>query len=340
MLISAIIPAFNAGRFINRTIDSILTQTYRDYEIIVVDDGSTDDTADIVKNYGDKVTYIYQDNSGDGAARNTGIAAAKGDWTAFLDHDDEWLPKKLFMQMEVLQRNPTLRWCGSNRYQSDGKRCFPVGNVKAIKKALVNGDYFASFFEAMTKGVCPVITSTMLIRREVFEQVGVFDPSLVRCADLDLWWRIAYRYPEIGYIAELMATVHLNVENIVSTKHRLASKRGPLPDGLIAKHLKLADKQGALEDFKPYAKKRLRKKLVIAIYHGRKDDVRQAVEYFREYFPWHWRTGAYLLTIFPEVTSTIAKTIAYLAYKLRLDKQVTRRWLYSKKAGKSNSSNT
>jgi glycosyltransferase involved in cell wall biosynthesis len=94
-MISVVIPAFNAGQFIRRTVDSILAQTYSDFEIIVVDDGSTDNTADVVRSYGPKVRYIYQQNAGDGPARNTGITAAEGDWIAFLDHDDEWLPKKL-----------------------------------------------------------------------------------------------------------------------------------------------------------------------------------------------------------------------------------------------------
>jgi glycosyltransferase involved in cell wall biosynthesis len=240
MQVSVIIPAFNSEPFIKRTIDSILAQTYSDYEIIVVDDGSTDNTSEVVSNYGSKVNYIYQKNSGTGAARNTGIAAAHGNWIAFLDHDDEWLPEKLLSQMELVGRNPDLKWCATNRYQSDGSRCVAVGNTKTIKKNLGSKDYFENYFEAAFKGLCPVITSTMLIHREVFNELGVFDPCLVRCDDLDLWWRITYRYPKIGYLSEPLVVVHLDVEVTASTKTRLEHKRGPRAGGFITKHLKLA----------------------------------------------------------------------------------------------------
>ncbi|MHC4131899.1 MAG: glycosyltransferase family 2 protein [Planctomycetota bacterium] len=329
MKVSVIIPAFNAGQFINQTIDSILAQTYSDYEIIVVDDGSTDNTVKVVKNYGANVKYIYQENSGQGAARNTGIAAAKGDWIALLDHDDEWLPDKLSLQMELLKRNPALKWCATNRYQSDGIRRAVVGNSEVIEKSLDGKDYFENYFEAATKGVCPVITSTMLIQKVVFEEIGGFDPCLVRCDDLDMWWRIAYRYPAIGYLPEPLVIVHLNVEVAASTKTRLVVKQTPWSGELITRHLKLATEQGRMEVFKPYARKLLHKKLIEIIYHGHKEDARSTIKDFREFFPWHWRIGTYLLTIFPKLTSATAHIVAYMHYKLGLEKQVSRRWIRS-----------
>ena len=326
MRVSVIIPAFNAGRFINRTIDSILAQTYRDYEIIVVDDGSTDNTAEVVKSYGSRVHYIYQQNSRQAAARNTGIAAAQGDWIALLDHDDEWLAEKLRLQMELLQRNPELKWCATNRYQSDGRRRAVVGNIEAIKKGLEGKDYFENYFEAATKGVCPVITSAMVIKKAVFEELGVFDFGLVRCDDLDMWWRIAYRYPAIGYLPEPLVVVNLNVEVTASRKSRIAAKETPWTGELITRHLKLAAEQSYIDKFRPYAKKRVRKKLIEIIYHGHKKNARSIVKQFRDFFPWYWRIGMYLLTVFPKLTSTAARTAAYLGYKLGLEKQVSRRW--------------
>ena len=151
-MISVVIPAYNAGRFIRRTIDSVLAQTYTDYEIIVVDDGSTDNTAEIVKSYGSKVRYIYQQNAGDGAARNTGIYAAKGEWIAFLDHDDEWLPEKLRLQMELLKRNPQLRWCAANFYKQSGARKVTAGDERVLTAALGGKDYFENFFSAFSGG--------------------------------------------------------------------------------------------------------------------------------------------------------------------------------------------
>jgi glycosyltransferase involved in cell wall biosynthesis len=260
-MISVVIPAFNAGGFIRRTIDSILAQTYRDYEIIVVDDGSADDTAEVVKSYGAKVRYIYQDNAGDGPARNTGIAAAKGKWIAFLDHDDEWLPEKLQLQIELVNKHPDLRWCGTNRYQSDGKRRMPVGDAETIRKELTKRGYFENYFGAVTKGLCPVITSTMLVHKEVFEQIGVFDSCWLRSADLDMWWRIGYRFPRIGYLPQPLVIVHLDAVNIVSAQYRLLSKRGEQARKLIAHHLELAKEQGRLEEFRPLAVKLLRRTL-------------------------------------------------------------------------------
>jgi len=326
MLISVIIPAFNAGGFIHRTIESILAQTYSDYEIIVVDDGSTDNTAEAVKSYGSKVNYIYQENSGQGAARNRGIAAAQGEWIALLDHDDEWLPEKLRLQMELLQRNTDLKWCATNRYQSDGSRRAVVGNIEAIKKGLEGKGYFENYFEAATKGVCPVITSTMVIQKRVFLELGAFDASLVRCDDLDMWWRIAYRYPAIGYLPLPLVVVHLDVEVAASTKTRLAAKQTLWTGELITRHIKLAAEKGSLESFKPYAKQRVRKKLIEIIYHGHKKNARSIVKQFRDFFPWYWRIGIYLLTVFPKLTSTAARTAAYLCYKLGLERQASRRW--------------
>ncbi|MHC4160347.1 MAG: glycosyltransferase family 2 protein, partial [Planctomycetota bacterium] len=242
-MISVVIPAFNAGQFIRRTVDSILAQTYSDYEIIVVDDGSTDNTADVVRSYGPKVRYIYQQNAGDGPARNTGITAAEGDWIAFLDHDDEWLPKKLQLQMEALNSHADVRWCGTNRYQSDGRRRVAAGDAEAIKKALGENYYFENYFRAVVKGLCPVITSTMLVHREVFETVGLFDSCWPRAADLDIWWRIAYRFPKIGYRPQPLVVVHLGEEVAASTAYRLASKRGEEARKLISRHLVLAEGQ-------------------------------------------------------------------------------------------------
>ena len=102
--ISAVIPAYNAEKYITRAIDSVLGQTRPVDEIIIVDDGSTDNTAEAIKRYGDKIQYIYQENAGVSAARNTGIKAAATDWIAFLDADDEWLPERIQLQVELLKR--------------------------------------------------------------------------------------------------------------------------------------------------------------------------------------------------------------------------------------------
>ena len=329
-MISVVIPAFNAGGFIKRTIDSVLAQTYSASEIIVVDDGSIDNTAEVVKSYGGKVRYIYQENAGDGPARNTGIAAAKGDWIAFLDHDDEWLPDKLQLQMELLSRHPDLHWCATNFYKQSGTRRAAGVNPAAISKGLGARDYFESFFTAVYAKGCNFMTSTMLIRREVFEQAGVFDSCWLRGADVDMWWRIAYRFSRIGYLPRPLAVLHVGPQDITSAKLRLAAKHGRDAQKMIARHLELAKEQGMLEEFKPMAKKILRSRLLTTVYSGFKDDSRMIVKQFSPFFPWYWRFGTYVLTIFPGATSAILRGIAYARYCLGLERQISRRWIYSK----------
>ena len=113
--VAVVIPACNIGTLVARAIDSVLAQTRKAEEIIVVDDGSTDDTASVIKSYGSKVHYVYQANLGLAGARNTGIRAATCEWVAFLDGDDEWLPDNLKLHLEVLKRNPNLVWSAMKR---------------------------------------------------------------------------------------------------------------------------------------------------------------------------------------------------------------------------------
>ena len=114
MTISAVIPAYNCEKYISRSIDSVLNQTHPVDEIVVVDDGSTDDTAKAIGGYGDKVRYIHQQNAGVSASRNAGVEAARGDWIAFLDADDEWSPERIQSQVELLRDNSHLVWVSGN----------------------------------------------------------------------------------------------------------------------------------------------------------------------------------------------------------------------------------
>ena len=114
--ITVVIPAHNAGEHLGRALESVLAQTRPADEILVVDDGSTDNTAEVARSYGSAVTYLYQDQRGAGAARNRGIEAATGDWVAFLDADDEWLPEKLAVQCEHLARHKEVVWTCGNFY--------------------------------------------------------------------------------------------------------------------------------------------------------------------------------------------------------------------------------
>jgi len=323
-MISVVLPAFNSKRSISRAIESVLSQIFTDYEIIVIDDGSTDNTADVVKKFGSKVNYIYQEHAGVSVARNTAIAAAKGQWIAFLDSDDEWLAEKLKLQMNLLQRNPNLRWCSCNWYQSFYSRRVPIGNSPKIRAALAGGDYFENYFQIATEGRCPILTTTIIVHKDIFEQLGGFEPGRARGQDVDMWWRIAHNYPSIGYIAEPLAVRYLDVENPITKKHRLETIRGYNRRELVDRHLAMAEEKGSIAEFRPYASKVMREGLVKMLYCGYKKEARDTVTQFRELFPWYWCLGAYLLTIFPKVTSVAAKSALYLVDKSGLRRQITR----------------
>jgi glycosyltransferase involved in cell wall biosynthesis len=326
--VSVVMPAYNASRCITRAIDSVLAQSrYIGIEIIVVDDGSTDNTAQVVKNYDPKVRYIYQLNAGVSAARNTGIAAAKGQWIAFLDADDEWLPEKLQRQMELISRNPDLRWCGANYYRDSGTRREPMYSVKAISGALAGRDYVENYFRLAGKMRFGIETQTAVVRRDVFDELGGFEPGRDIGEDLDMWWRIAYRYPKAGYIAEPLAVMYLDIHHPVLTERRVRTKKGAEIRTLVARHLKLATEQGKLDDFKLYAKKEMRRRLLMMIYNGFSDDARQTVKQFPELLPWYWRVGTYIATLCPRLTFAVVHSLAYIAYICRLDREVSRRWI-------------
>jgi len=330
---SVVIPAYNAAGFVRRTIDSVLAQTFKDHEIIVIDDGSTDNTAETVKSYGDRIRYIYQDNAGGGAGRNTGIAAAQYDWIALLDHDDEWLPEKLQTQMDLLEKNPDLRWCGTNYSKAFEDRRAVVTSVEVLRKALGDRDYFESFLTTSLKMRFSLAPSTVVTHKEIFEKVGGFER--IHHADYDMWLRIAYRYPKLGFVPQSLTLMHLDNLDPALMKERFAAKRGGHVRELIEHHLQLAKEQQALTEFRPLAAKILRQTLVPTIYHGFKTDARTTVKQFADLFPWYWRCAAYLLTIFPKATSFAAKSGTYLADKLKLERQVTRRRTYQKTISKS-----
>jgi glycosyltransferase involved in cell wall biosynthesis len=329
-MVSVVIPAYNAAAFIRRTIDSVLSQTYTDFELIVVDDGSTDDTGQVVQSYGPKVRYIRQANAGDGPARNAGIAAAQGRWIAFLDHDDEWLSNKLKAQMNLLDRNPDLRWCGTNYLLSCQNLRRPAGNPEELAKRLAGHEFFDNFFTAVGREGCALVTTTMVVHRDVFEQVGVFDSCWALCADFDMWWRITYRYPRIGYLPQPLGIMHLDVLNVAATRYHLAGKRGDDARRLVERHLKLAEENHMLAKFTPLAKKVLRKSLATNIYHGLKADARATVRQFPTLLPLRLQLAAMILTVFPRLTSALLHKLLRLAYALNLKRDVSRTRLYMK----------
>ncbi len=179
--ISVIIPTFNRHQTIRRALLSVKQQTLPATEIIVVDDGSTDQTAEIVQKEFPDVVYIFQKNKGVSSARNKGIIQASGEWIAFLDSDDEWLPQKLERQMAALQKAPRYRLCHTEEiWIRRGKRV----NPRKIHQK--HGGYIFEYCLPR----CVISPSSVIIHRDIFKDYGLFDESLPAAEDYDLWLRI------------------------------------------------------------------------------------------------------------------------------------------------------
>lgn len=184
--ISVIIPTYNRGWIIKEAIDSVLTQNYPDFELIVVDDGSTDDTQNILAEYKSRIRILQQDNKGVSAARNYGIDKAGGDYIAFLDSDDIWLQNKIITQVNFFKQDPSSLICQTEEiWVRNGKRVNPK---KYHKK------YSGIIFEK-TLPRCLVSPSAVMIKKSLIKEVGGFDETLPACEDYDLWLRISCRYP-------------------------------------------------------------------------------------------------------------------------------------------------
>lgn len=186
MKISLIIPTYNRCSLLKRALNSVFEQSRKPDEIIVVDDGSTDNTLDMLNNEFPQVTTIRQINKGVSAARNSGIQQAKGDWIAFLDSDDTWLAEKLAAQVRVLQQAPDFKVCHTEEiWIRNGVR------VNAMHKHKKAGGWI--FKQCLP--LCVMSPSSIMIDRSVFDDVGLFDESLPACEDYDLWLRISAKYP-------------------------------------------------------------------------------------------------------------------------------------------------
>ena len=208
--VSVVIPTFNRAQKVVRAISSVLSQTFTDVEIIVVDDGSTDGTKKEVEQFDDLVTYVaHSSNLGVSAARNTGIKSSGAPLIAFLDSDDHWLPEKLAVQVCFFDEHPEAVACQTEElWIRNGRRVNPM--KKHLKPS---GD----IFEPSLK-LCLVSPSAVMLKRSLLDEVGLFDEDLPVCEDYDLWLRISCRYP-----------IHL-------IKEALVIKEGGHPDQLSVRH--------------------------------------------------------------------------------------------------------
>jgi len=187
--VSIVIPTFNRGSVIERTLSSILAQTYADYEIIVVDDGSADDTKQRVAAFGERVRYLYQANKGVSAARNKGIRKARGQYIAFCDSDDLFVPTKLEKQMSYIESNPSCKFLYSWYYKVYQNKT----KDEIVRRTNSCKDLNCFRYCLITRKI-EVRTSTVIVKKDCFKKVGLFNEGYWKTEDWDMWLRLAKHY--------------------------------------------------------------------------------------------------------------------------------------------------
>jgi glycosyltransferase involved in cell wall biosynthesis len=205
-LVSVIIPTYNRAPVIERAVDSVLSQSFRDFELLVVDDGSEDNTAEILLKYGHEIRVITQPNQGVSAARNRGIRESTGKLSAFLDSDDEWLPEKLETQVSLYDEIGPRFVCHTEEiWERNGK----IVNPKS-KHAKQGGRFFERALE-----LCLISPSSVMISRDLLDETGLFDESLPAAEDYDLWLRITAFY-DVTFVSTPLVVKHGGAENQLS----------------------------------------------------------------------------------------------------------------------------
>lgn len=184
--VSVIIPTYNRGPFLKKAIESVLSQRYQEFELVIVDSHSGDDTPAILKGFGDRVTVLQAAHGNPAAARNLGIRRTHAPLIAFLDSDDWWHQDKLSIQLEAMEHNPSFLISHTQEIWYSGG--------KILRQRRKHRKYHGWIFDTCLP-LCAVSPSTVIARRELFEAVGLFDESFVCCEDYELWLRVSARHP-------------------------------------------------------------------------------------------------------------------------------------------------
>lgn len=222
--VSVIIPTYNCVEFISVAIESVLKQTFQDFEIIVIDDGSKDKTRETIKQYvdqqPDKIRYIYQENQGLAMARNRGIKESRGELIALLDADDKWCPQRLEEGVKVIGSDHSIGFVHANisRITESGETIgTPTRNARFL-----SGSIFEYLFLRNAHIACP----TVLFRKECCNKVGLFDENLTRlgCEDRELWLRIAREY-RIEYLDKVLAYYRVRPSSMSKNLNKMLEAR-------------------------------------------------------------------------------------------------------------------
>ncbi|GBF34305.1 glycosyltransferase [Desulfocucumis palustris] len=201
-----VIPTYNHARYLRYAIDSVINQGYADTEILVIDDGSNDGTAEFVKPYLSKINYVYKKNGGTPSALNLGLSLATGKYICWLSADDMFMGDKLFKQVRAMERNPKLGFSYTN---------FVVINAEGKWQYEVNAAFFPDRRSMVTKLMegCFINGSSVMMRSSALKKIGNFDESLPQAHDYDLWFRFIRNYP-CGFLEEPLLAYRWHGENM------------------------------------------------------------------------------------------------------------------------------
>ena len=228
--ISVVIPTYNRAQFLKESVDSVLCQTYNDFELIIIDDGSKDKTKEVIASYQKtNIRYIFKEHRGVSSARNLGISEARGEYIAFLDSDDLWMPKKLALQKNFMETNPKYSLCYTEEIWI--RKGIRVNACKKHKK--YSGDIFDKCLP-----LCIISPSSAMIRSDILRSLGGFDEELPACEDYDLWLRLTLKYPVYliekqlilkrgGHANQLSNTIMCLDKYRIKSLERLLSKNSP-----------------------------------------------------------------------------------------------------------------
>lgn len=271
--VSVVIPAYNCERFIATAVKSVLEQSYKDYELIIVNDGSTDSTENVISEFRSRIVYVLQKNGGPANARNAGVTAAKGEYIAFLDQDDAWLPDKLETQVGLFEKNKALGLAYTDAYilKDDSFGVYGPKNMRSFQtRPPHRGKVFKYLFAQNF-----VLTSSVMVRRECFKRVGLFDPALVPIEDYDRWLRISAFY-EVDFVDRPLVRFRDHVATFRKDDLRTFTNIVNTLEGVISDYPGLKDllderAKGELSRFY----------FILGRRYARRGDSRKAVENFR-----------------------------------------------------------
>lgn len=288
--VSVVIPTYNSAKFLDEALQSVFDQTFKDYEIIVVDDGSTDQTKQVIDRYGNKIRYLYQENGGPAKARNLGIRHSSGKYIAFLDADDVWLPLKLERQVCMFHQRPELAMVFTENLLFNESGVFQTSMGK--RKRLMKGDVARNIFLHSE-----ILTSSVIVRVEVFNKIGLFEEELQLAEDDNMWIRTAANF-KIELIDEPLVKRRVHSQNITADRKRLFEAVQTNIQLLSQRYMGIKER---IEDVIP--QKLSQVQFSLGYNHFENQELKEARKAFARgirCYMWNWRNHVYfLLSLLP-----------------------------------------